>query len=144
MSDNIFLKGENVMAEHPNDQTPKENSSPQISDMIDKLLSNPELISTVASALGKAAPKAESAPAEDNSKAAEAPAELPVSDIVSDIAPVLARLKGSGFKGGSDPRQDRRACLLSALKPYLCKERCDAIDYIIRLGVISELFKNLS
>ena len=106
-----------------------------ISNAIDKLLANPELINMVASAIGKSAPviNEKSAPTEE--KASGAP------DVISAIAPVLSALKGVE---GHREVSDRRSCLLVALKPYLCKERCEAIDYMIKLGKISELLKNMS
>lgn len=36
---------------------------------------------------------------------------------------------------------DRRAALLLALKPYLSKQRCDAIDYIVKISGITEMFR---
>ena len=138
------------MADQPNELTLERSadavSSSQISDMIEKLLSNPELISTVASALGKTPPTAENVrenSAEKSVSDTDTPKDAQIGELMSGIAPVLARLK-AGDKGTADTKGDRRVCLLSALKPYLCKERCDAIDYIIRLGKISELFKNMS
>lgn len=105
-----------------------------ISLAIDKLLANPELINMVASAIGKSAPVGDKATSVSE-KAAVTP------DVISTIAPVLSALKGGD---GHNARSDHRACLLAALKPYLCRERCEAIDYMIKLGKISELLKNMS
>ena len=130
------------------EQTP-DNSSPGASDIsatIDKLLANPELINMVASAIGKspinvAESKNESGSVSGQKELAVSKASQSAPDVISTIAPVLAALKGTGAES---VKSDRRACLLGALKPYLCKERCDAIDYMIKLGRISELLKNMS
>jgi hypothetical protein len=109
-----------------------------ISAAIDKLLANPELINMVASAIGK------SAPVTDEKEQNAVPVSSKtgsVPDVISSIAPVLSALKGAD---GHNSRSDHRSCLLAALKPYLCKERCEAIDYMIKLGKISELLKNMS
>lgn len=44
----------------------------------------------------------------------------------------------SGRRGG-----DRRAELLCALKPYLCEERRQAIDYVIKLDRLGDVLKSL-
>ncbi len=36
---------------------------------------------------------------------------------------------------------DRRVALLLALKPYLSQSRCDAIDYIVKISGITEMFR---
>ena len=122
-------------------------SGSQISEMIDKLLANPEITKMVASAITQPQRQAE----KEESESADITDVMPtgimqkdnISELVSSLSPVLASLKG-GSEKGKDPRSDHRACLLNSLKPYLCKERCEAIDYMIKLGRISELFRNLS
>lgn len=133
------------------------SGAPQISAMIDKILANPELISMVASALSSptSAPASaqetqESAPSDEDtsentdasvSAAPSAADKLP--DLMTALMPALASMKGAGApKAGHGG--DRRSCLLVALKPYLCRERCEAIDYMVKLGKISEIFRNMS
>ncbi len=130
----------------------------QLSAMIDKILANPELIGMVASALGPV-PKGESAKSEadadkeqtaegdsvsagavSSDTASDAAEKLP--ELVAAIAPMLSSL-GGGHSSHSTPKGDRRTCLLVALKPYLCRERCEAIDYMIKLGRLSEIFRTL-
>lgn len=130
----------------------------QLSAMIDKILANPELIGMVASALGPIpkgnSAKSETAPVSEQSdesesvtadanateNAVDAAEKLP--ELVAAIAPVLSSLKG-GSSSHLTPKGDRRSCLLLALKPYLCHERCEAIDYMIKLGRLSEIFRAL-
>ena len=139
----------------------------QLSAMIDKILANPQLISMVASALGpiprsggtdsssrtassdRSEGTAEqtdgdvsvSATASGAAGGADAADKLP--ELVAALAPVLSSLKGGGSGHSSTPKGDRRTCLLVALKPYLCRERCEAIDYMIKLGRLSEIFRTL-
>ena len=131
---------------------------PSLSDAIAKLMENPEIISTVASALGNmTAPKAsppnepreeaeDSPPAAEQSTAASAP-EL--SALVSKLAPIMSGLSGSGGGSAHSVRKSelsadlkRREELLCALKPYVSDGRREAIDYIIRISRVSELLKN--
>ena len=58
------------------------------------------------------------------------------------LAPMLRELQGASK---SLPHGDaRRESLLIALKPYLSKERCEAIDQMLRISRISEILKNMS
>jgi hypothetical protein len=130
------------MAEKEEIREQSENSvamgMPDVSATIDKLLANPELINMVASAIGKSSPVTDEK--EQNAVLVSSKTGS-VPDVISSIAPVLSALKGAD---GHNSRSDHRSCLLAALKPYLCKERCEAIDYMIKLGKISELLKNMS
>ena len=110
-------------------------SMPDLSGAIEKLLAHPELLSTVASVLGKPPP----APIEHREPSEPAaPSEMP--EAISAMAPMLSGLS----KGGallSLRADDHRACLLRALKPYLNAERCDTIDTLLRLLPLAELLR---
>ncbi len=54
----------------------------------------------------------------------------------------LLRPTPSSDSIGTD-RCARREALLCALKPYLSKDRCAAIDYLIRLGRVGDAIKAL-
>ena len=146
-----------------------------LSKAMDQLLAHPELLTMVASALGKSAdtqgshepsPPVSVAPSPPSETAsvtkvaspvAEAPppvaevapsvTDTPVSatsaptDLVATLAPILTGLAGKGLASKKD---DPRACLLRALKPYVNPARREAIDYMIRLSQISELFRSLT
>ena len=117
------------------DDANKDRAVPDLSGMIEQLLSKPELLSTVASALGKpmpfAAPSDESTPPE--------PA-TPLPEAISTLAPLL-----SGVGKGLPPikKDDPRVCLLLALKPYLNARRCQTIDEMLRLSALGELLRGL-
>ncbi len=138
--------------------TPRENEAAsldiapptQISAAIDKILANPELISMVASALGGASSEKKDTPSDTNasstdteSHAAKEETGEKTVDMIATLAPILSSLQGKSLLSRS-PANDKRACLLNALKPYLCRERCEAIDYMIKLSRISELLKNIT
>ena len=62
--------------------------------------------------------------------------------LVSAIAPLLS--------GGAPPppKQKGNACgrreaLLLALKPYLSAERCEAVDYLLRLARVGDAIRSL-
>ena len=112
------------------------------STILNGILSNPEMMAMISSMAGKL--KSENAPAE--SEAAEAseaaaPASAPerLPEAISALAPLLS---GEGVKHSK--RDNDRACLLRALKPYLSPGRSEAIDYIIKFSSIADLLKNLS
>ena len=126
-----------------------------LSSAIDTLLARPDLIATVASALGKPPPSvslpsahsdAETSPLE--AIAERAPTEHPTPEAISAIAPLLSSLSGlsglSGGKKGAPPKSnDPRVCLLLALKPYLSASRCEVIDTMVRLSTVTELLRGL-
>lgn len=62
-------------------------------------------------------------------------AKLP--DIMTALTPVL---KGQSYP---KPSTDKRTALLLALRPYLSEGRCEAIDYITRIGKLGDVVKNL-
>ncbi len=131
---------------------PSPPSAPAISDAIEKLLANPELLSTIASTigLGKGAP----APASPESQTVPDQAALPVAaqtapaptgdlgEAVAALAPLLSAFSGKG--GGGPKGDDPRTCLLRALKPYVSRGRAEAIDTIIQLSRVSDVLKKLS
>lgn len=124
--------------------TAQENTgaSLQISDAIDRLLANPELLSSVASAIGVKAPtvaeSTEKKSEENETQKSEISAKLP--DLMANAAPIIAAL--SGTKGGKLPDDDRTR-LLCALKPYVNPHRKEAIDTIVNLARISEVIKTI-
>lgn len=62
-------------------------------------------------------------------------AKLP--DIMAALTPVL---KGQSAKKAPC---DKRTALLLALRPYLSAGRCEAIDYITRIGKLGDVIKTI-
>ena len=123
---------------------PGEIEDTRISDAIGKILSNPELMGMIGSMMGSM--RSEQKPEAEAFAAKTAPQGVSGAqsgDILSAIAPVLSSLGGS-LPLKSSAEAEHRACLLRALKPYLSKERCEAIEQMITIGRISEIFKGMS
>ncbi len=145
-------------SEHKVNAEENANAPLQISDAIDRLLANPELLSTVASAIGAQAPtnitaKKESEATDGNSDtetkidtlsasvSAENDIHSKLPELMANAAPIIAALSG-GRKGGKAPDDDRTR-LLCALKPYVNPHRRDAIDTMVQLARISEVIKTV-
>ena len=120
-------------------QTPTIDDA-HISGAINKILEHPELIGMIGSML-KTSPPAD-APAENAVATDAAPTSQGGADILASLAPMLSSLKSAG--AALPHKDDKRECLLLALKPYLSRERCDAIDQMLRISRISDVFKNMS
>ena len=120
-----------------------------LSSAIERLMANPELISMVASSLGvnKKEPQENAVPSVVPVGAppqAPPPAtdSLGVSpDAIAALTPLLGMLSG---KGGATKKDDDRACLLRALKPYVSRGRCEAIDTILQLSRLSEMLRHMN
>jgi len=133
--------------ENPNEKT-IDAPRPDLSAMLEKVLANPEIINMVASAVGggKEADKADDPTSDTTSDDLPASLTLPdgLGDKLPEIMKALSPMLSKGGGGIKPENNDRRACLLSALKPYLSKERCEAIDYMLALGRISALLKSIT
>ena len=157
--------------------------APPLSELIDKVLQNPELLTLVASALGgfqkgakqtapesaaaqqasaaAAAPAASQAPIESSAEEVPAAAEPEVHagstdlsalgdklpEMVAALSPILSGLTKPAHHPPPPPGpkkpQDQKTALLCAIKPYLSRERGEAIDYIIKFGKLAEIFKGI-
>ena len=109
---------------------------PDISAVIEKLKSNPEIVTSIASVLG--ANISESAQTQEGSRI-DIPPQLP--EMISTMAPLFS-LSGKEH-GGRSPESDHRVALLCALKPYLNHERQEIVDYILKFSKIGDLLKKL-
>ena len=110
-----------------------------LSGAIAKLSEHPELISMVASALGKGTepPTEQQATSSAALPSQPSPTQSPdLSSLIGSIAPVMAALGGNRKK---DPREEHRDALLCALKPYLSEDRRQMVDRIMKLGQISDI-----
>ena len=126
------------------EQTEKNTESNDLfSLMLGGILSNPEMMSAISSMAQKL--KGSDATFEQSSQPSEPDGDAPkdaappeeLSDAIRAISPLLS---GKGLRElGAD---DEKARLLRALKPYLSKSRCEAIDQIISVSKLSHLLKN--
>ena len=100
-------------------------------DMLQRLLDDPE----VQAAAETSGAEGETLPVSTSLLGAVPPellAKLPA--LMGALGPIL------GTGGG---KNDEKTQLLLALKPYMSPQRCDAIDKLIMLGRIGEVFKQL-
>ena len=118
-----------------------------LSSAIDGILSNPEMLSMISSMADKlkngSGANANPEPTEESASASSTPNASDgvggMSDMLTSLAPLL-----SSELSHSSPADDKRACLLRALKPYLSEGRSEAIEYIIKFSRLSELLKRLT
>ena len=127
----------------PSDIAPADN----FSGALNSILSNPDMMSMISSMAKQL--KSDSGSSEEkseNTTAQAAPQAPPQSNSDPSIATALSSLAplltGEGAK--LSKRDNDRACLLRALKPYLSQDRGQAIDYIIKFSSLAEVLKNLS
>ena len=126
----------------------------RISGAISKILEHPELIGMIGAALQAPKPSSEekieptqtpealTPEAALTSAQTAAPSAAGGADMLAALAPMLTKLQSSS---SSAPHgDDRRECLLCALKPYLSKQRCEAIDQMLKISRISEVFKHMN
>lgn len=127
-----------------------------LGDVLNKLMAHPEVLSYVASAIGVdqngSAPTAEPVAEQKVSEASPSVSEtapavsasvspIESQDALAALAPLLSGLsKGKSNHGG---QKDCRSALLLALKPYVSKGRCEAIDTMIRFSKLTDLFQTL-
>ena len=114
----------------PENTATTESASPGTGDMLSAFLSNPELIAKLPTIIATVRPIIEML---GKSAATAAPVSSQPSPEAQTVALGHSRLHGS----------DSRTALLCAIKPYLGSERQTAIDYVIKLGRLSEILKTL-
>ncbi len=123
----------------------EKESAPALADAIEKIMANPELISAVASALGKAPPPskepkaADPIPQSESETVSATPQSQPDLSSALSLLPLLSGLQN----GGPKPPDNDRTRLLCALKPYVNPHRRDTIDTLLRFSGMSELLKLL-
>ena len=113
-----------------------------ISSAISRLMEHPEIIGAVASALSGVSTNE----AKDTNEAKTEPAAE--GDLAASLMPIISRLGSLKLGGGKDGAGlggggGKHAALLCALKPYLSQNRCDAIDYILKISQMSDIISKL-
>jgi len=103
-------------------------------DILSSLLSNPEIISKLPQVISMLKPLMDSGPS--------APTMASAPNAVSALNTARADTPTSLIK---PPKRecDNRAALLYALKPYLKRERQEAIDYMVKLSKLGDILKSL-
>lgn len=107
--------------------TEKAQAEPNI---LSSLLSNPELLSKLPELISIISPLMGSLSSQGGTSI---PASVQKPTLTAPATPALAHKS----------EQQNRSALLCALKPYLKKERQDAIDYMIKLSRLGDILKTL-
>ncbi len=101
-------------------------------NILSLLLSNPEMLAKLPTLLSSVKPIIDMLGSGNLSASASAPVSAPASQAAS-VPLGITQNKGA----------DSRSALLCAMKPYLSRDRQNAIDYIIKLGRLGDILKTL-
>ncbi len=130
------------------DDRTENNTSP--SEMLEGMLSNPELLRRVSELLGKGDSPPPSPPPADAPPPKDALSGLLQDPAFLQKLPQMMEMLRPMMSGGNngapkspdaslDPATKRRNDLLRALKPFLSPSRASAVDAIIRLSYLGSL-----
>ena len=124
-----------------------------LESVISKLMSDPGLMATVNAAVAgmKSGDGSTSAEGKEQSEAEEkktphAGGDQPDLRTLSLLSSMLGGGTGSDHRvqrPGNDEERRRRCALLSALKPYLDKHRCETIDCMLGIERLGEALKTV-
>lgn len=103
-------------------------------DLLSSLLSNPELISKLPQMISLLKPLMSTFAQGTQTQSADGASG-------ADSTTASAQALASDNRKANVP--DNRAALLHAMKPYLSRERREAIDYIVKLERLGEILKSL-
>lgn len=113
---------------------------PSLPEGLGSVLSNPELMAKLPSVMAMLRPMIETTGAR-NATEETAPKDFP-----AEGSPAESAVPAGVFPHGhtyAAPRERCRNDLLLALKPFLSKERCEAVDMILRLSALGTVLKQL-
>ena len=147
------------MSEAQNKHEPM--SEPNVSSGLEGLLANPELLRTLSTLIGKMSGgknehtqvSADAAPVSADGLSSllsnpEMMEKLP--EVIAAIKPIMGTVTAppvaENKQEGNLPVNERersRDQLLLSLKPFLSKNRCDAIDTMLRIATLSHVFQQL-
>ncbi len=132
-------------------------SSEAISEAIDKLMSNPEILTNIMGALGGSAPKQEKEAVSDLEEEVPHTAQASTSaaadaspmfspELLAKLPGIMSALGGSGTASASSSKSralSESEALLCALKPYLSPHRAEAVDKILKLSRLGSIIGNI-
>lgn len=125
------------------------DSTPDMSELIGRLMADEkfgELLQSVRSSISadvdNADPPAEETAAENTSDETPPVPAIPAlsPELISKLPEIMGMLSpdGGGKKGGS--KMEDRKRLLNAMKPFLSEKRRTAVDSIVNIAGIADLF----
>lgn len=109
-------------------------------EKLNEILNNKDLMAQISSIAGVKQEEAPKSPPSLDGLLSNPDIMSKLPEIMSVLKPMISQPEGKQSSGG----YDKRIALLTALKPYLSTERCDAVDYIAKMSKLSELLKNLN
>ena len=125
-------------------------SGVDLSQMVSKLLSEPELLSQIAQTLGvgggAGAPTQGDGDGKEGAEGESVSAGAPLPDM-SALSGMLGtilggkRTDGGGGEGRGRGGEDGRIALFSALRPFCNSHRCRTIDYMISICRLSQTLR---
>lgn len=103
-----------------------------VADTLQRLLDDPEVLAAAEQA-------------ETGSQAIPTGQDSLLGALPPDLMGKLPALMGAlgPMLGAGGGKKDEKTALLLALKPYMSPQRCDAIDKLIMLGRLGEVFRQL-
>ena len=104
-------------------------------DILSSLLSNPEIISKLPQVISMLKPLMDSG--------ASVPTATPAPNSAHVGSQPSSNATPAGLIKPTKRECDNRAALLYALKPYLKRERQEAIDYMVKLSKLGDILKSL-
>ena len=123
-----------------------------LEDVISKLMANPELMATVNAAVAGMKNGDDSATAENKEQSETEEKKTPPAGggqpDLRTLSMLSSMLGGAGGehrarRPGNDEERRRRCALLSALKPYLNKHRCETIDCMLGIERLGDALKTV-
>ena len=121
-----------------------------ISDAIEKLKANPEIISMVASALKGSGASAETSSSDGEESTSKETAVIPdvapnLGELMASLSPILSGMRSNSQSKHTEHKSTKdRDALLCALKPYVNESRQLAIDNIIKISQVTDALRHLS
>lgn len=120
-----------LMPQATSDSKSSQGESKGGADLFSSLLSNPELLSKLPRLISVIGPLMSSF-SQNQGQSQES--SLPAQETIESHPEIPGKPRFTS---------DSRAALLCAMKPYLCHDRQNAIDYIIKLSRLGEILKTL-
>lgn len=110
-------------------------------DILSALLSSPELLSKLPTILSSVKPILDMLKGSGAITQSFSPPTVPTSAVPTPNTDTQKDTSASLVR--HSPGADSRTALLCAMKPYLSRDRQNAIDYIVKIGRLGDILKTL-
>ena len=106
----------------------EERAAPDLSGILEKVMSNPAALNMLAGLIGNTKPTSEAQP----------PPSPPPTE-KEEAAPVLALPQPKNSYG----EKDRRICFLEAMRPFLSPHRQETVDRMVKISEMVTMFYSI-